>query len=42
MMNACRPLIKDAVIPHDSGNMLSTLVWADASVCAEALPELPV
>jgi feruloyl-CoA synthase len=40
LMDACRPLIKEAVIAHDSGNMLGTLVWADVGACAKTLPEL--
>lgn len=40
LIDACRPLVTEAVIAHDGLDTLGTLAWPDASACARLLPEL--
>jgi len=40
LLNACGPLIKEAVIVHDGDNTLGVLAWHDPAACAQVLPEL--
>jgi feruloyl-CoA synthase len=40
LIDACNPLIKEAVIVSDGADTLGSLAWPDASACATALPEL--
>jgi feruloyl-CoA synthase len=40
LVDACHPLIKEAVIACDGANTLGALAWPDAGACGKALPEL--
>ncbi|MGF6872780.1 AMP-binding protein [Paraburkholderia sp. MM5477-R1] len=40
LIDACSPLVKEAVIAHDGQDTIGTLVWPDAAACAQVLPEL--
>ncbi|MEX3937546.1 AMP-binding protein [Paraburkholderia phymatum] len=40
LIDACSPLVKEAVIAHDGADTLGTLAWLDVGACAKALPEL--
>jgi feruloyl-CoA synthase len=40
LIDACSPLVKEAVIAHDGADTLGTLAWLDFGACAKALPEL--
>lgn len=40
LIDACSPLVKEAVIAYDGTDTLGTLAWPDAGACAKALPEL--
>lgn len=40
LIDACSPLLKEAVIACDGDNTIGTLVWPDVAGCRQALPEL--
>ncbi|MFM0091681.1 AMP-binding protein [Paraburkholderia sediminicola] len=40
LIDACSPLLKDAVIAHDGQDTVGSLVWPDAAGCAKVLPEV--
>jgi feruloyl-CoA synthase len=40
LIDACSPLLKEAVIAHDGQDTLGTLVWPDPVGCAKVLPEV--
>ncbi|MBP0592278.1 AMP-binding protein [Paraburkholderia sp. LEh10] len=40
LIDACSPLVKEAVIAYDGADTLGTLAWLDAGACAKTWPEL--
>ncbi|MGO4378529.1 AMP-binding protein [Pseudoduganella sp. RAF53_2] len=40
LLEACSPLLKDAVLTSDGADTVGALAWPDAAACAKALPEL--
>jgi len=40
LIDACSPLVKEAVIAHDGTDTVGSLAWPDAAACANAWPEL--
>ncbi|SOE87902.1 Acyl-CoA synthetase (AMP-forming)/AMP-acid ligase II [Burkholderia sp. YR290] len=40
LIDACSPLVKEAVISHDGLDTIGTLAWPDVGACAKLLPEL--
>ncbi|MFZ6648868.1 AMP-binding protein [Undibacterium sp. TJN25] len=40
LIEACSPLIKEAVLTHDGGDRVGALVWSDPVACGRLVPEL--
>ncbi|SKD02167.1 Acyl-CoA synthetase (AMP-forming)/AMP-acid ligase II [Burkholderia sp. YR290] len=40
LIDACSPLVREAVISHDGADTIGTLAWPDVGACAKILPEL--
>jgi len=40
LIDACSPLVKEAVIAHDGIDTVGSLAWPDPAACAKAWPEL--
>jgi feruloyl-CoA synthase len=40
LLEACSPLLKDAVLTSDGGDAVGALAWPDAQACARVLPQL--
>ena len=40
LIDACSPLVKEAVIAHDGADTVGTLAWPDLGACAKLLPAL--